>query len=211
MMHQILYKENIMKIKYVGPRPFINQHGIEFLTGKEDKYVYLSVAIQILKAIDAPCKDDHCDIYNYHPETKRYSDDEMLQIMNHYDNKLEEEVKKQISEYEQKLEDEIKTIEHRGNLSAIEKEAWVNNLKIMKNYRIQRAINKIYYMHAIDQIKRVVLNKDIKEINTPFYEKFFHVLETIRGAIESGRNSHHTELKVIPFENEQLRAKLFIT
>ena len=40
------------KIRYSGPRPMISQYGIEFKEGKEDKYVYLTISIQILKAID---------------------------------------------------------------------------------------------------------------------------------------------------------------
>ena len=41
-----------MKIEYAGPRPIISQHGVQFKDGKEDKYVYLMISIQILQAID---------------------------------------------------------------------------------------------------------------------------------------------------------------
>jgi len=41
-----------MTIKYVGPRPTISHRGINFKDGKEDKYVYLMIGIQILQAID---------------------------------------------------------------------------------------------------------------------------------------------------------------
>ncbi len=53
--------------------------------------------------------------------------------------------KKERKIYEKKLDDEIKEVKNK-NLSDIEKDIFVNNLEIMKEYRIQRAINKIYYM-----------------------------------------------------------------
>ena len=199
-----------MQIKYVGPRPFINQHGIEFLTGKEDKYVYLNIAIQILIAIDHQYTEEHKS-YSYHPATKRLSDKEMLEIMLSYDPSLEEKAKIEEIRYEEKIAQEIEKVKHRENISDIEKEVWINNLEIMKPYRIQRAINKIYYMHAIEEIKEIIIKKHIKEIDTPFYEKFFHVLETIRGALEGDiRHSYPTDLKVETMPDGNLIAKLYI-
>ena len=54
-----------MEIKYIGPRATINQHGVTFKEGKEDKYVYLKDAMQILRAIKHEYKKDvlyHYDI-----------------------------------------------------------------------------------------------------------------------------------------------------
>ena len=41
-----------MKLEYAGLKPVINEHGISFKDGKEDKFIYLSFAIGILNAID---------------------------------------------------------------------------------------------------------------------------------------------------------------
>jgi len=59
----------------------------------------------------------------------------------------------------------------------------------MKDYRIQRAINKIYYMHCIKDIVHVIRHKNIKMIKTPFTKDFFHVLNTIKGTLITGRPS----------------------
>ena len=40
------------KVHYVGPRVKISNHGIVYRRSKEDKYVYLMVALEILKGID---------------------------------------------------------------------------------------------------------------------------------------------------------------
>ena len=59
----------MMTIKYAGPRPTISHHGVEFKDGKEDKYVYLMIGIQILKAIDKNYEDHKS--YSYDTTTKR--------------------------------------------------------------------------------------------------------------------------------------------
>lgn len=196
-----------MKIKYVGPKPMISHHGISFKDGKEDKYVYLVVAVQILKAID---KDfDINKSYSYDVATKELSDDEMLQIMLKYEPKLEEDALKQRKEYSFHLDNEIEHIKDKSILDSLEKETLLNNYKIMKEYKIQRAINKIYYMHSIKEIASIIKREHIKEIDVPFYEKYWHVLETIKGELSSLKSSITSELKVINNDNEFI-AKIFI-
>ena len=80
----------------------------------------------------------------------------------------------------------------------------------MKTYRIQRAINKIYYMHSIELIKEIIFRESIKEIDAPFYEKYWHVLQTIQGLVEEGRYSKHTELKIEKQDDHKIIARLII-
>ena len=40
------------KLHYVGPRVEISHHGIKYKKSKEDKYVYLMAALELLKDID---------------------------------------------------------------------------------------------------------------------------------------------------------------
>lgn len=197
-----------MKIEYAGPRPMISHHGVTFKEGKEDKYVYLMIGIQILNAIDKSFDDTKS--YTYDLSTKRLSNQEMLATMLKYEPKLEEDAQKERASYSIKLEEEINTVENRGNLSEIDKKAWVNNLKIMKEYRIQRAVNKIYYMHCIHQIGSIIKREQIKEIDAPFYEKFWHVLQTIQGDIANMKSSLRTNLEIETNSDEQLIAKLYI-
>ncbi len=197
-----------MNIKYAGPRPIISQHGVEFKDGKEDKYVYLIIGIQILQAIDKNYEERKA--YSYDATTKRVSDRDMLEVMHSYDTTIEEDVLKEEQAYEIKIAQEIETVKNRSNLKDIEKKIWIKNLEIMKKYRIQRAINKIYYMHCINEIKEVIKREQIKEIDTPFYEKYWHVLETIRGSLEAGRHSVNTDLKIETLANGDMMARLFI-
>lgn len=196
-----------MTIKYAGPRPEISHHGIQFKDGKEDKYVYLIIAIQILKAIDKDYEEKKS--YSYDTKTKRFTDAELLDIMNTYEPNLKETVMQEEIKYEEHLQEEIAHVQLREDLKDIEKETWINNLKIMQPYRIQRAVNKIYYIHCVADIAKVIKREKIKEIDTPFYEKYWHVLQTIQGTLSEGRDSVGSDLKV---ENtpEGMIAKMFV-
>ncbi|NLO17941.1 MAG: hypothetical protein GX118_07105 [Arcobacter butzleri] len=175
------------KIKYSGPRPMISQYGIEFKDGKEDKYVYLMISAQILKAID---KDfDKQSHYSYDLSTKRIADDELVNILLSHEQSIEERVEKEASLYEQKLEDEIENIRNLVSVNGIEKEVWIKNLEIMKEYRSQRAINKIYYIYSIKEIIDIIRREKIKVIDVPFYEKYWHVLKSIEGQINRQKSS----------------------
>lgn len=196
-----------MTIKYAGPRPIISHHGIDFKDGKEDKYVYLIIAVQILKAIDKSYEEKKS--YSYDTNTKRFSDSELLDIMNSYEPKLKEAVINEEARYEQHLKEEIEHVQNRHDLKEIEREIWINNLNLMQEYRIQRAVNKIYYQHCVHDIARVIKREKIKEIDTPFYEKYWHVLQTIQGALSEGRDSVGSEIKIESSQKGML-AKMFI-
>lgn len=197
-----------MKIEYTGPRPHITQHGITFKEGKEDKYVYLTLAIQILKAIDKDFSKQKQ--YSYDASTKRMSNEKIVSFLRTYENALEQDVKNERISYEHKLEEEKESVKNMHNLSEEEKTVWVNNLEIMQEYRIQRAVNKIFYMHTIHEIAEVIHKEKIKEIDTPFFEKFWHVLHTIQGELLSLKSKIQSDLKVFKNSDNTLSAKLFI-
>lgn len=197
-----------MKIKYVGPRPEISEHGVTFKTGKEDKYVYLSVAVQILIALDKNCKDEKT--YSYSTSQRDLSDIEMLDTMLRFEPTLEQSVIAEKEAYAKHLDEEIAHIEHREHMNPLNKEIFINNYKIMKEYRLQRAVNKMYYMHCIKEIVDVIKKEHIKEIDAPFQEKYWHVLQTIEGALISLKSSLSCELKIDRDKENNLIAKLFI-
>lgn len=197
-----------MNIKYAGPRATISHHGIEFKEGKEDKYVYLMIGIQILIAIDKDYGENKS--YSYDLDTKRLTDDEMISVMEKYEPNLDIEITAESDRYGEHILEEIQKVKDNKILSSIEKNVWITNLEVMKDYRVQRAVNKIYYMHCINNIRNIIKREGIKEINTPFYEKYWHVLQTLQGVLEEGRDSVKTNLKVESNENSPMMAKLYI-
>ena len=77
----------------------------------------------------------------------------------------------------------------------------------MRKYKTQRAKNKIFYFHCIETIVEVILKYKIKELDTPFNERFWHILQTIEGNLSTHKIS--SNLKMIE-ENGVLKAMLLI-
>ena len=77
----------------------------------------------------------------------------------------------------------------------------------MRNYKIQRAKNKIFYFHCIETVVETILKYKIKELDTPFNERFWHILQTIEGNLS---NHKITSTLKITKEEESLKAMLMI-
>jgi hypothetical protein len=195
----------MLKIKYMGPRAEISQHGVNYKKSREDKYVYLMVAAEILNMINH--EEKH---YSYEKEAKPLTEDQIHDILRHHEAQLEEKVRDEEKRYELKIQAEIEQVKNKTYLGKIEKEVWIKNLKLMKDYRIQRAVNKIYYMHCINDIKNTILRKKIEEIDMPFNERFAHVLHTLQGALETDRHPVKTKLVVETGKDDDMIVKLHI-
>ncbi len=198
-----------MQLKYVGPKPIISQHGISFKDGKEDKYVYLNLAVQILQAIDHNTAVD--TNYEYDIKSQRLNDEQIQSVIFSYYPKLESIIDKETSLYLTYLYNEIEEVKKNPNLSTIEKIAYQGNLELMKSYRVQRSKNKIFYLHAIDIITEVIRKRKIKKIITPFNEKFWHILYNTKDNLTSLKNSTQTKLEVISSEDNKIQVVLEIS
>ena len=194
-----------MKLEYAGLKRVINEHGVSFKDGKEDKFIYLSFAIDILNAIDHTYEQKKK--YSHQLNTNTLSPNEILDVLLNFHPDLEEVMNKEIDSYTKHLDSEEEAVNNRTILSKIEKEIFIANLKLMRKYKTQRAKNKIFYFHCIETIVEVILKYKIKELDTPFNERFWHILQTIEGNLSTHKIS--SNLKMIE-ENGVLKAMLLI-
>ena len=175
------------KVEYVGPRVEISNHGITYRYSKEDKYIYLAAALEILQSID---NDYDKKPYYVHSCTNTpLKEEELHKILKQYEDSVEECITEECRKYKLKRVHEIEHILQIPYLTDLDKEVWIKNIEIMQDYRVQRAINKMYYMHTIQDIIQVVKHKKIKQIYVPFNKNFFHVLNTIKGSLITGKPS----------------------
>lgn len=199
----------MQELKYMGPRPSITQNGIFFKDGKEDKYIYLKTASEILLSIDDKYKnkqDIELTKINHHD----LNDSDIIQIIKEHETNLEEHIQIEKQKYELHLEDKIEEIKNNKTLTNEEKKTWINNLNIMKEYMIQREINKLFYIHLIKAIKRTIKENKIYEIDIDFSLEHWHVLSTISGNLEYGINSISTSIKMDIDKNKEFFIKLII-
>ena len=186
------------KLHYVGPRVEISNHGIFYKKSKEDKYIYLNAAFKILQNIDNDYEKKPS--YNYLFSSKTLEKEYLHTILKHPKDDIKEYITKECEKYKQKIQHQIEYVKNLPHLTKIDKEVWIKNIEIMKEYKMQRAINKMYYMHCIEDIREVIRHKKIKIITVPFDKHFFHVLNTVKGALIMGNPS--LDAKVIEEYNK---------
>lgn len=165
----------------------------------------LKFAIDILNAIDHTYEQKRK--YSHQVNTKPLSPNEIIDILLKYHPDLELNMDKEIESYLHHLNEEERMVENRTHLSELEKKTYISNLQIMRNYKIQRAKNKIFYFHCIETIVETILKYKIKELDTPFNERFWHILQTIEGNLSNHKIS--SNLKITNEENS-LKAMLTI-
>ena len=195
-----------MKIEYAGPKPVISEHGVSFKDGKEDKYNYLKHALLVLDAISHEYEDKR--VYSYNITDKDITDSEMIDILLKYHPNMEEIMNKELEIYNSSLEEEKKDIQNHPILVEEDKSAYLGNLEVMKDYRIQRVKNKLFYIHVIQTIKEKIIEHKIKELNTPFNEKFWHVFKTIQGELSSSKSSINVTLETKELDGLIIQMKI---
>ena len=198
----------MLTLHYAGPKPFINQHGVFFKDGKEDKYIYLRLAAKILLYIDNISKKSDHFIITLH-EKQDLTDNDIIDIIKFYEPDIEKKVLEEEQKYNihiQEMIDEVK----ETNLTDLEKDVWIKNINIMKPYMLQREINKLYYIHYIKKIKQIIKHENIKELDITFDLEHWHILESIAGNLEYGVDSVSTSMKAEANEDGILVLKLII-
>ncbi|MEN8727635.1 MAG: hypothetical protein ABF276_06690 [Sulfurovum sp.] len=175
------------KLEYVGPRVEISNHGVVYKKYKEDKYVYLGVALEILKDIDNNYEEKPS--YSHHIENITLEEENLQSTLSYYEDAFDECITEECKKYKAKIEHQIEYIQTLPHLTDIDKEVWIKNIEIMKEYKVKRAINKMYYMHCIQDMVKVIKDKSIKNITVPFNKNFFHVINTLKGALITGKPS----------------------
>jgi YesN/AraC family two-component response regulator len=196
------------KVEYVGPRVEISNHGITYRYAKEDKYIYLAAALEILKNIDNDYNKK--PFYSHTCKNTPLKETNVDKLLKPYEETIEDCITEECKKYQQKILHEIEYVGQIPHLSNIDKEIWIKNIEIMKNYRVQRAINKMYYMHTIQDIVHVIQHKKIKEITAPFNKTFFHVLNTLKGALITGKPSFDAKVTEEYTRDNQIVLKLSI-
>lgn len=191
-----------MELKYAGPKPIISHTGIEFDNNKEDKFVYLNIVVQLLKAIDHEYIKNK--IYTYKVDTARLSNNEITQELEKYCPNLQQLIAKENHNIQDEIEHNIQRAHENLILSDADKITLENNINIMHDYLIQRSINKSVYYCAIEQLSQL-LNKDqIDYIIVPMFQKFAHVLHSVQGSLKRQNLPIDSNLEIYQEDNKLL-------
>ena len=194
-----------MTVKYVGPKPIISHRAIDFDTNKEDKYVYINIALQILHALEIDDISDKKHIFN--TKTERLSDKQMTEQLKKYCKNFSQRTKDMVAKITKKLDNELEHIKNNTILNDEEKEVFINNHNLMRDYQIQRAVNKDIYYCIIERLAVLVKKDHLDYIVAPMFQKFAHVFHSIQGMLEKNKTPIDTDLEIYE-EHGELLVKL---
>ena len=194
-------------IKYVGPKPLFSKSGITFHQTKEDKFIYLHIALELLKAIDHEYHEARK--YIHYIDDTQVSDEVLtLQIAQHCSD-FQSLVDSANHTLEDVFEHERKHITESKILTPVEKEVCEKNLSMMHDYLLQRSINKKVYYCIIGQLANVIKKDLLDYIITPMNHPFVHILHSIQGVLAEQKYPIETTLEIYE-ENQTFFAKLII-
>ncbi|NWF67058.1 MAG: hypothetical protein HXX81_06280 [Campylobacterales bacterium] len=174
-----------MQLFNMGKKPIIGSKGITF-SPSNDKFIYLEDVCRVLNAL-RETKSQDVEILN---DNSKIGD--ISSFILNSDEKVAK-VNAQREKYINKLEDEEKTVSER-KMDSIDKKIYLENLEIEKPIRVQRAVNKMVYHVAIDEIVDIMLKNSISSIKTPFNGSFQHILNSIKNTLINRRFSLKIEL-----------------
>jgi len=194
-----------MQLKYVGPKPIISHRGIEFDKNKDDKFIYLNIVVQLIKALSHDYFEDKKYIYKI--DNERLTNEELWIEISHICPDLKSLVDKQNHNIEDEIEHNIKRANENEILTPEDKEVLKNNIHIMHDYLIQRSVNKSVYYCLINSLAQLLKKDHIDHIITPMFQSFFHVLHSVQGVLTEQKAPIDTKLEIYE-EKKQLLVKL---
>ena len=192
-----------MRLKYVGPKPLISYSSITFDAAKEDKFVYINIALQLLKAIEYGGSNSH--VYNI--DTPRLSLIEMEHMVISIVPLINNIIARDREKIHKVFKEEISRAKENKSLNKISKETLIKNYELMKEYRLQREVNKSVFYAIIDRLAESVQKQNLEYIVTPMYEKFTYVLNSVQMRIKHQKVSTGSTLDIYE-EEGTLKAKL---
>jgi hypothetical protein len=196
-----------MQLKYVGPKPIISHTGIEFDNNKEDKFAYLNIVVQLLKAIDHEYFEDKT--YTYQADVSRLSHTELMDELKKYCPNMEQLMEKENHHVEEEIAHDLKRAAENTVLTDEDKTVLQNNIKIMHDYCIQRSVNKSIYYCAVNALASLLKEDHIDHIIVPMFQKFIHVLHSVQGSLLNQKMPIYTTIDIYEHDGKLL-AKLKI-
>jgi hypothetical protein len=170
-----------MDLKYVGPKVEITKNGVSFDINKEDKYVYLNIALQLIKALEHDYIPEKT--YTYNADTARLNDSEINSEVRKTCKDLEKQLVDAKERAEHFIENEIDRVKRNTLLSDEERTAYLKNIDLMRDYIIQRNMNKAAYYCVVERLAEQLKSEHIDYVIVPMFQKFAHVLHSAQGVL----------------------------
>jgi hypothetical protein len=192
-----------MKLEYVGPKPVVSQHGVNFDKSEPDRYIFLHAAIELLEVIEECVNAKSCyieeqnkiDLTNW--EGIQYSQAQLLDLVKkHCSDNLENIIEKREQKVSRLIEELKADVNANENLSEDDKIAWIGNIDIMSGYYKQYVENEIAYECLLDVLADDIYKRKLKEISFNLGKNYGFLFSYLQDVLSNHKPPIDCELKV---------------
>jgi len=153
-----------MKLIYVGAKPIVSQHGVSFDQKEQDPYTLLPSTVELLEALSLADKSEHIIDLRSLPH-QHFSSVQLMEILKKHCEKLEDIFEDRESKTEEMIEKYTDSVKANSNLTSVERDAWLGNIRLMKNYYMQFITNEYVHKRALHALVDIIIERKIEEID----------------------------------------------
>ena len=183
------------RLKYVGAKPKVSQHGVSFDQSKPDSYTFLSAAVELLETLDFnPSEGKKINLHEI--KEKEYSAASLITFVEKYCQDVDrifdegqEQTDALIREYREK-------VASNPQLSADEKRAWLGNIDIMRDYYLQYTTNERAYQCILNVIADKIHANHIEAIRVPLGRNYGLVLSHLIQVLQDHKPPYDATMKL---------------
>ena len=183
-----------MKLKYVGDMPVITKNGVNFDHSRPDKYTYLSGAVELLEALSYGATETTTHLYN--TSSGHLDGEDIKRILYKYVKNVDaliDEQEQKAESYENELMQRVRENEY---ITQDEKTAWLENIKLMKDYFYQYIANQTAYEAALKVLSDEIHEGRIKEVCVPMFKNYAMVLNDLVETLERRKAPIDSTVKI---------------
>jgi hypothetical protein len=183
------------KLKYVGAKPKVSQHGVSFDQSEPDSYTFLSAAAELLETLDFNPSEGK-SIYLHEIEEKEYNAAKLIDFLEKHCRNVDI-IFDEGQEHTNAIIDEYRTkVEANSNLSTDEKRAWLGNIDIMRDYYLQYTTNERAYQCILKVIADKIHENHIDLIRVPLGRNYGLVLSHLVQVLQDHKPPYDATMKI---------------
>ena len=183
-----------MKLKYVGDLPSVSNKGVGFDKTQPDKHTLLQPSVELLEALSYGATETTQHLHNLSGQS--YSDEDLLEMFK----KHCVDVNAMFATCEEKTNELIERLITRvlenTTISEDGRRAWLNNIKLMREYYLQYVINETAYNCALDALAQQIKVAKVKEVIFPMHKNYGSVLHDLITVLRQLKAPIDAELSV---------------
>ena len=171
-----------MELKYAGAMPRVSSRGVGFDQSKPDKYTFLNAAVELLEALSFG--ETETTKHLHHISQHDYKPAELTEHLKKFCPDLDALWKESNTKAQELVDGRVKAVNENKTINEDERDIWLKNISLMRNYYLQYVINESTYKCALQVLAEEIHNAHIEEVTFPAYRHYGEVLHDLIYVLE---------------------------